>query len=84
MYAGAAATDDLHDMTIKNGRMYTSNITNGITEIYDVSNMSATVAPTITVRVPGSRPPRAPPCAPSSRRRHRPHHRRTRGGTDLR
>jgi hypothetical protein len=41
------ATDDLHDMTIKNGRMYTSNITNGITQIYDVSNMSTTVAPTL-------------------------------------
>ena len=40
------ATDDLHDMTIKNGRMYTSNLSNGITQIYDVSNMSATVAPT--------------------------------------
>ena len=41
------STDDLHDMTIKNGRMYTSNITNGITQIYDVSAVSTTVAPTL-------------------------------------
>ncbi len=41
------STDDLHDMTIKNGRMYTSNLSNGITQIYDVSQMSTTVAPTL-------------------------------------
>ena len=42
-----AITDNLHDMTIKNGRMFTSNLDNGITQIYDVSNMSTTVAPTL-------------------------------------
>ena len=40
-------TDNLHDMTVVNGRMYTANIDNGITQIYDVSNLSATVAPTL-------------------------------------
>ena len=39
-----AATDNHHAMTVKNGRMYTSNLDNGITDIYDVTNI-ATSAP---------------------------------------
>lgn len=39
-------TSNLHDMTVYNGRMYTSNIDNGITEIYDVTNIGTT-APTL-------------------------------------
>jgi hypothetical protein len=39
-------TSNLHDMTVFNGRMYTSNLDNGITEIYDVTNIG-TQAPTL-------------------------------------
>jgi choice-of-anchor B domain-containing protein len=41
-----APSDDLHDMTVKNGRMYTSNLSNGMTQIWDVTNVAAQ-APTL-------------------------------------
>ena len=43
---GVTSSDHLHDMTVKNGRMYTSNLTNGVVQIWDVNNIGTT-APTL-------------------------------------